>query len=149
MSEFVYVTYIRTTPEKLWEALTQPETMRQYLFGAAILADWKKGGAWKMAHGDGRVSDSGEVLEAEKPKRIVLKWRSEWTEELAAEGYSRCTMDIEPKGETVMLKITHEIERDNSKLIQSVSGGWPKILSGLKSLLETGQALSTDVKTAA
>ncbi len=138
-SSFIYVIYIRTTPEKLWAALTTPEFMKQYWFGVTIQSDWKKSAPWKMAYPDGRATDSGEVLEIDRPKRIVLKWKHELRPELAAEGYARCEMDLEPQDDAVKLTIRHTIERDNSKLIEAVSGGWPRILSNLKSLLETGE----------
>jgi uncharacterized protein YndB with AHSA1/START domain len=91
-----------------------------------------------MVHPDGRVSDDGEILEAVAPKRLVIRWRHVMRPELTAEGDSRCTMELEPIGACVRLSITHSIERDPSKVIEAVSGGWPKILSNLKSLLETG-----------
>jgi uncharacterized protein YndB with AHSA1/START domain len=94
-----------------------------------------------MMLSDGRVADAGEVLEIEKPKRIVLKWRNEWNPELRTEGYSRCTIELEPADGTVKLSITHEIDKPGSKLIEAVSGGWPKILSNLKTMLETGEVL--------
>lgn len=140
-SSFVYVTYIRTTPEKLWAALTTSEFMKQYWFGVTIQSDWKKGAPWKMAYPDGRTTDAGEVLEIDRAKRIVLKWKHELRPELAAEGFARCEMDIEAQTDTVKLTIRHTIERDDSKLIEAVSGGWPRILSNLKSLLETGQTI--------
>src|SRR5215470_7706433 len=138
---FVYVTYIRTTPAKLWDALLKPEFTRAYWYGAWQDCDWKKGSSWKLMFPDGRVADSGEVVEIEKPKRLVLKWRNEWRPELRAEGHSRCVIELEPADEAVKLTITHEIDRSGSKLIEAVSGGWPKILSSLKSLLETGKPL--------
>jgi uncharacterized protein YndB with AHSA1/START domain len=137
---FVYVTYIRTTPEKLWEALITPEFTRAYWFGVTQECEWKPGAAWKMVLADGRVADTGEVLEIEKPKRLVLKWRNEFRPELKAEGYSRCTIELEPWDGTVKLSIIHEIE-DGPKFIAAVGGGWPKILSNLKTLLETGEVL--------
>jgi uncharacterized protein YndB with AHSA1/START domain len=137
---FVYVTYIRTTPEKLWEALTKPEFTREYWFGCYQESDWQPGSSWKLKISDGRLGDSGEVLESAPPKRLVLKWRNEFRPELHAEGYTRCTFDIEPEGELVKLTVTHEAERP-SKLIDAVSGGWPAVLSSLKSMLETGKAL--------
>jgi uncharacterized protein YndB with AHSA1/START domain len=136
----MYVTYIRTTPEKLWSALTDPATMKQYWFGMHQETDWLAGSAWKLVFPDGRLADSGEVVEAERPKRLMIKWRNEFKPELKAEGYSRCTMELMPEKETVKLTITHVMERDDSKFIEAVSGGWPKVLSNLKSLLETGQA---------
>lgn len=143
-SEFVYVIYIRTTPEKLWSALTDANQMKEYWFGMQILADWRAGAEWKMVFPDGRVADAGEVLEAEPPKRIRLKWRNEFRPELKAEGFAFCTMDLEPVGASVRLTITHSIERADSKFIQAVSGGWPKILSNLKTLLETGHVALTE-----
>jgi len=138
-SKFVYVTYIRTTPERLWTALTTPEFTRQYWFGMHCESEWKAGSSWRLIFQDGRVADMGEIVEAERPKRLVIKWRNEFKPELKAEGYSRCTIDIEPIGEAVKLTITHEMERPGTKFIEAVSGGWPRILSNLKSLLETGE----------
>ena len=139
-STFMYVTYIRTTPEKLWSALTDPATMKQYWFGMHQESDWLPGSAWKLVFPDGRIADAGEVIEAERPRRLVIKWRNEFKPELNAEGYSRCTMELEPEKDTVKLTITHVMEQGDSKLITAVSGGWPKIVSNLKSLLETGES---------
>ena len=87
------------------------------------------------------MADTGEVLEIDPPRRLVLKWQNEFMPEMKEEGYSRCTMELESQGEVVKLTITHEIDKTRSKFIQAVSGGWPSILSSLKSLLETGEAL--------
>jgi uncharacterized protein YndB with AHSA1/START domain len=138
-SSFVYVTFIRTTPEKLWAALTTPAFIKQYWFGMDFEADWKAGSPWKLIFPDGRIADSGEILEFDPPRRIVLKWRNEFRPELNAEGYARCTMELEAQGAAVKLTIHHTIERADSKFIEAVSGGWPRILSNLKSLLETGE----------
>jgi uncharacterized protein YndB with AHSA1/START domain len=140
-SEFVYVTFIRTTPDKLWEALTDPEFMKQYWFGMHQDSAWTEGASWRLVYSDGRVADTGEILEADRPKRLVIKWRNEWKPELSAEGFARCAFDFETVGEAVKLTVTHSMERDASRLIEAVSGGWPKILSNLKSLLETGKVL--------
>ena len=140
-TNFVYVTYIRTTPEKLWQALTNAEFTKQYWFGFHPETTWNPGSPWKLIHPDGRISDTGEVIECVKPKRIVLKWRNEFMPELKAEGDTRCVMELEENGEMVKLTISHSMERDNSQFIGRVSGGWPQILSSLKSLLETGKAL--------
>ncbi len=140
-SHFVYVTIIRTTPAKLWEALTQPAFMRQYWLGAAVECGWKKGSPWKLAHADGRITDTGELLEIDPPRRMVIRWQNEWKPELKAEGPSRCTMELEPMGRAVKLTITHEMDRPGSRLIDAVSDGWPLVLSNLKSLLETGEAV--------
>jgi uncharacterized protein YndB with AHSA1/START domain len=139
--KFVYVTYIRTTMEQLWEALTSPEFTRSYWGGCWHDTTWEAGSSWKLMFPDGRVADSGEVVEVEKPRRLVLRWRNEFLPELRAEGYSRCTFELEPAGDTVKLSIHHEIDKTDSKFLQSVSKGWPTILSSLKSLLETGESL--------
>jgi uncharacterized protein YndB with AHSA1/START domain len=90
---------------------------------------------------DGRVADSGEVLEIEPHRKLVLKWRNEFQPELRAEGFSRLTYELEQQGDTVKLTVIHEIDKPESKFIQAVSGGWPLILASLKSLLETGDSL--------
>lgn len=137
-SKFVYVTFIRTTPEKLWSALTAPEFIKQYWFDMTHDTEWKVGSSWRMIFPDGRVADTGEIVEFDPPRRLAIKWRNEWRPELKAEGWSRCVMELEPADNVVKLTVTHTIEIENSKLIEAVSGGWPKILSNLKSLLETG-----------
>jgi uncharacterized protein YndB with AHSA1/START domain len=138
-STFVYVTYIRTTPEKLWSALTtDSEFMKRYWFGTHCESQWTAGSSWKMVSPDGRITDAGEIVEAEPPRRLVIRWQNQFKPELKAEGDSLCTIELEPSGTAVKLSIAHTIERDPSKLIVAVSGGWPKIISNLKSLLETG-----------
>lgn len=137
-STCVYVTYIRTTPEKLWSALIEPAFQRQYWFGMHCESRWTPGSAWKLVSSGGEVYDSGEIVEAEPPRRLVIRWQNQIKPELKAEGASLCTMELEPSGTAVKLSITHTIERESSKLIHAVSGGWPKVLSNLKSLLETG-----------
>jgi uncharacterized protein YndB with AHSA1/START domain len=143
-STFVYVTYIRSTPEKLWSALTDADFMKQYWFGMHCESQWTAGSSWKLVYPDGRVADAGEILEAEAPRRLVIRWQHQTKPELKAEGESRCTMELEPNGTAVKLSITHSIERDPSELIAAVSGGWPKIISNLKSLLETGSIALQD-----
>ncbi len=140
-SSFVYVTYIRTTPERLWSALTSEEFAQQYWRGASPEAEWKVGGSWKLMFPDGRVADAGEIVAFEPSKRLGIRWRNEWKPEFKAEGWSLCTMEIEPVDDAVKLTVTHSIEREASKLIDAVSGGWPQILSNLKSLLETGSVV--------
>jgi uncharacterized protein YndB with AHSA1/START domain len=141
-SRFVYVTYIRTTAEKLWSALTTPEFIEKYWLGIHAEAEWKVGGAWKLSFPDGRVADTGEIVEFAPGKRLGIRWQHQWMPELKAEGWSLCTMELEPAaGESVKLTVTHSIGRDPSKLIDAVSGGWPQILSNLKSLLETGSVI--------
>ena len=138
-SSFVYVTFIRTTPERLWSALTGADFMKEYWFGCHLKTEWKVGAQWQLVYPDGRITDSGEIVELEPRKRLVLKWHNEFKPELKAEGLALCRMELEPVGDAVKLTITHTMDRPESKLIQAVSGGWPRILSNLKSLLETGQ----------
>jgi uncharacterized protein YndB with AHSA1/START domain len=140
-STFVYVIYIRTTPHKLWSALTDGEFMKQYWFGNHSESQWTVGSSWKNVNPEGHVSDAGEIVEAEPPRRLVIRWQHQNRPELTAEGASLCTMELEPSGSAVKLSITHSIEREPSKLIEAVSVGWPKVLSNLKSLLETGSVV--------
>jgi uncharacterized protein YndB with AHSA1/START domain len=137
-SEFVYVSYIRITPEKLWHALTTPEIIKQYRFGMRVESDWKVGAAWRM-FADGSLMDSGEILESISPKRLVMSWLNQWEPEFKAEGYTRCVYELEPTEAAVKLTLTHSMERPDSRFIAAVSEGWPLVISNLKSLLETGE----------
>lgn len=145
-SHFVYVTFIRTTPAELWEALTEPQLIRQYWFNTTAECGWKKGSRGKMVRPDGSLTDTGEILEIDLPRRMVIRWQNEWNPELKAEGPSRCTYELDPVDSAVKLTITHEIDRPESKFITAVSGGWPRILSNLKSLLETGEVAITEAQ---
>jgi uncharacterized protein YndB with AHSA1/START domain len=140
-SRFVYVTYIRTTPEKLWQALIDPEFTRRYWVETWQDCEWKPGASWRIMIPDGRVADSGEVLEIEPGRRLVLSWRNEFMPSMREDVYSRMTYEIEPQGDSVKFTVIHESEKPDSKLIEGVSKGWPGILSSLKSLLETGEPL--------
>jgi uncharacterized protein YndB with AHSA1/START domain len=143
---------------KLWDALTKPEFTRQWWHGMHQESDWQVGSAWRMMfpedllhHGrkvNGRICDAGEILAIDPPLRLVLKWRNEFRPDLKAEGYTRCAFEIVAHGEATELKVTHEIDRDGSKMIEAVSNAWPAVLSQLKSLLETGSALQIDVERA-
>ena len=137
-SRFVYVTCIRTTPEKLWLALTDVEFMRQYWFGVHCESRWKAGSSWKLVYPNGRISDAGEIVEAAPPRRLTIRWQHQDKPELKAEGESHLTMELGPGGPAVKLSITHTIEREPSNFIAAVSGAWPMVISNLKSLLETG-----------
>jgi uncharacterized protein YndB with AHSA1/START domain len=139
--KFVYVTYIRTTAQKLWDALTTPEFTRQYWFGVAMESNggWKKGAAWKMTAPNGKLTDEGEVVESNPPSRLVITWHHRLFPDAAAEGAARCTFDLVQEGPLVKLTVTHEA---GPKLLAGVSDGWPRILSSLKSLLEGGEALA-------
>jgi uncharacterized protein YndB with AHSA1/START domain len=142
-SKFVYVTYIRTSQQKLWAALTDPEFMKQYWFGMHCESAFTAGSPWKLVNDAGEVWDAGDIVEADPPRRLVIRWQHQMKPELKAEGPSLCTMELEAHEQSVKLTITHAVDREGSKLVEAVSGGWPKILSNLKSLLETG-ALAFD-----
>jgi uncharacterized protein YndB with AHSA1/START domain len=137
----VYVTYIRTTPEKLWQALIDPEFTRRYWCATYQESAWKPGASWKIVGPGGLLCDSGEIVEFNPPRKLVLTWRNEFMPELRVEGHSRLTYELERQGESVKLTLIHEMDKPDSKLIGKVSGGWPAILASLKSLLETGESL--------
>ena len=138
-STFIYVIYVRTDAARLWEALLEPKWTRQYWFGMHHECSWQPGAPWSLVFGDGRIADSGEVLEVDAPHRLVLRWRNEFRPELKAEGFSHCRLEVEPQpGDAVRLTVTHILERPGSQFIAAVAVGWPRILSDLKSLLETG-----------
>jgi uncharacterized protein YndB with AHSA1/START domain len=141
ISRFVYATYIRTTPDELWAALTTADFIKKYWFGMSLETDWKVGSPWKLVFPDGRVADEGEIAEFAPPRRLALRWRHQWKPELAAEGEAFCVIELEPVEDTVKLTINHTMPRPDSKLIEGVSGGWPRIISNLKSLIETGQTI--------
>jgi uncharacterized protein YndB with AHSA1/START domain len=144
-STFIYVTYIRTTPQKLWSALTvDTQFMKQYWFGVHCESQWTAGSAWKMVSAEGKILDAGAILESDPPRRLVIRWQNQMRPELTAEGESRCSIELEQIGPAVKLSITHTIECEPSKFIEAVSGGWPKIISNLKSLLETGSPVRED-----
>ncbi len=138
-STFVYVSYIRTTSERLWSALTDDtEFMKQYWFGSHAQSEWTAGAAWKLVSSEGQILDAGEIIEAEPQRRLVIRWGHMFKPELKADGYSLCTIELEAVDGGMKLSITHTIDREKSQLIEAVSGGWPKVISNLKSLLETG-----------
>jgi len=137
-STFVYVTYIRTTPEKLWNALTDVEVIKQWWFGVRCESRWTAGSSWKLVYPDGHISDTGEIVEAEPLRRLVIRWQNQHKPEFKAEGESLSTMELEHSGPAVKLSITHTIAREPSKFIEALSVVWPMAISNLKSWLETG-----------
>lgn len=141
-ADFVYVIYIQTTPEKLWDALTNPEFTRQYWFGIDVISDWKVGSPMTyLASGQPHVE--GKVLAAERPKLLSYTFRDA-SGEASKEPPTKVTLELEPEEgtDTVRLTVTHTDFVPGSKHRPSISQGWPAVLSGLKSLLETGKALS-------
>jgi uncharacterized protein YndB with AHSA1/START domain len=140
-SRFVYVTYIRTTPEKLWQALIDPDFTRRFWLETWQESAWETGVPWRMLSPDGRVHFTGEVLECVPGKRLVRTWHCETMPEARAEGPSRVTLELEPVGDSVKLTFIQENDTPDSKTVRMASEGWPLILASLKSLLETGEPL--------
>jgi uncharacterized protein YndB with AHSA1/START domain len=139
--EFVYVTYIKTTPAKLWEALTSSEFSRRYWFGTEFKSDFKVGSPFALVV-DGKATDTGEILEAAPPRRLSYTFKHELDDALRKEGATKVVFTLEPHGELVKLTLTHEDFAPGSKLLDGISKGWPAILASLKSLLESGDALT-------
>jgi len=139
---FVYVTYIATTADRLWTALTSAEFTERYMFGRRVESTWAVGTPVRYWGRDGAVSDSGEVLESDPPRRLVFTWRVEFDEALRREGYSKVTFELEPLGGEVKLTVIHDDLRAGSGVEQGISMGWPKAIASLKSLLETGRPLA-------
>ncbi len=139
--EFIYVTFIETTPDKLWAALTSSEFSRQYWFGTELRTDWAIGSPFALVM-NGTPTDVGEILEFDPPRRLSYTFRHVLQDELRNEKPTKVVFKLEPHGKLVKLTLTHEGFADASKLLDGVSKGWPAILSSLKSLLETGTALA-------
>ena len=144
--EKVFEIYIKTTPERLWEAITNPEMRRKYTFGVGVYSTWKSGSTYKAQTGDETISPGmaiaeGENLEVDPPRRLVQSFRALWSDDAKREGTSRVTWEIEPVGDSCRLTVTHDQLREDTSA--EIYGGWPMVLSGLKTLLETGETLTT------
>jgi uncharacterized protein YndB with AHSA1/START domain len=140
--EKVFEIYIRTTPERLWEAITDPETRGKYNFGVRSGSDWTPGSRIEMHHPNAPVMlGEGENLEVDPPRRLVHTMRALWSDDVKDEGFSRVTWEIEPVEDSCRLTITHDQLREGAN--DELYGGWPMILSGLKTWLETGELLTT------
>lgn len=140
-TRFVYVLYVRTTPEKLWDALTQPEFTKRYWAETWQDSDWKTGSEWKLMIPDGRVGDIGRIIHADPPKRLEIEWGVNFIPELKVEGPTRVVYELEQMGATVKLTFTQESPVKDSKVIGMMSNGWPHLFASMKSLLETGEPL--------
>ncbi|MGH2944325.1 MAG: ArsR/SmtB family transcription factor [Solirubrobacteraceae bacterium] len=140
--EKVFEIYIKTTPERLWEAITDSELRRKYNFGVGVRSDWTPGSRYEAVHpqAPGPIS-AGENLEVDPPRRLVQSFTALWSDDVRSEGTSRVTWDIEPVGDSCRLTVTHDQLREDAN--DELYGGWPMILSGLKTLLETGELLTT------
>jgi uncharacterized protein YndB with AHSA1/START domain len=133
--------YIKATPERLWEAIVDPELRKKYNFGIGVSSDWGAGSEYRSEAEGGFAIAAGENLEVDPPRRLVQSFQALWSEDVRAAGFSRVTWEIEPVGDSCRLLVTHDQlpEGANSELF----GGWSMILSGLKTLLETGELLTT------
>ena len=140
--EKVYEIYIRTTPERLWEAITTSDIRAKYQFGNWVRSEWTPGSRFEMGHeGFPGLLGEGENLEVDPPRRLVQTFVALWSDEVKSEGTSRVTWEIEPVGDSCRLTLVHDEMRDGAH--PEIYGGWPMILSGLKTWLETGEVLTT------
>ena len=139
--EFVYTTYIETTADQLWEALTSGEFSRRYWWNTSVVSDWKVGSPFSLVM-DGQTTDVGEILEADRPRRLSYTFQHVLNEAARKERPSRVTFVLEPSGKLVKLTLTHEDFAEGSVVVDGISKGWPAILSSLKSMLESGTALA-------
>ena len=138
--EKVFEIYIKTTPERLWDAITDTEMRRKYTFGAVVTSDWTPGSRYQ-GRGHNNLIFEGENLEVDPPRRLVQSFTALWGEDVKSEGTSRVTWEIEPVGDSCRLTVTHDQLRADAN--GQLYGGWPMVLSGLKTLLETGEMLTT------
>lgn len=139
--KLVYTTFIRSTSKKTWDAITKPEFTRKYWAGLANVSNWKKGSKWQHVADDNDVYIVGKVVESVPPKRLVVTWAD--PDDLKDQ--SRVTFEIEPLKKNVRLTVTHDQFKPNSTMADKVSWGWPRVLSSLKSYLETGKALDEEI----
>jgi uncharacterized protein YndB with AHSA1/START domain len=140
--EKVFEIYIKTTPERLWDAITDGAARAKYSFGVGVRSDWAQGSRYEGFHqGAGIEIAEGENLEVDPPRRLVQSFNALWSDDVKAEGTSRVTWEIEPVGSSCRLTVTHDQLREDAN--GELYGGWPMILSGLKTLLETGESLTT------
>jgi len=140
--EKVFEIYIKTTPERLWEAITSDALRRKYWFGVGVTSDWTPGSRYEATHPLGAMAIyAGENLEVDPPRRLVQSFTAQWSEDALREGTSRVTWEIEPIGDSCKLTVIHDQLREGAS--EEVYGGWPQVLSGLKTLLETGESLTT------
>jgi uncharacterized protein YndB with AHSA1/START domain len=138
----VFVTYIVTTAERLWESLTSGQITQQYFFGRRMESDWKVGSPFKLVMEDGRIDSQGKILECDPPRRLAVTWHVEWMEEFRHLPEAIVTFQIDPLGNVVRLTVSEfHPEGIDPKYVEGGRRGWPVVLSGLKTLLETGRPL--------
>ena len=138
--EFIYVSYIETTPEKLWEALTSSAFTKRYWFDTEVRSDWKVGSPFALVMGD-KTTDTGAILEADPPRRLSYSFKHQLFEEMRNEPATKVVFTIEPHGGIVKLTVTHDDLDEAGKTLRDISGGWPMVIASLKSILETGREL--------
>jgi uncharacterized protein YndB with AHSA1/START domain len=143
----IYQVFIRTTPEKLWQALTDGEMTKKYVFGETVHSDWKRGSEWHSTGPNGSRDVEGTVVEADPSRRLVITWHPLYDPELSKE-QSRVTYLIEKRGEVCKLTVTHELAEAPKTAKHVDEDGWTTILSGLKTLLETGESMPLPQPTA-
>ena len=137
-----FVIYIATTPQKAWEALTKGKVTKQCFFGRRMESDWRVGSPWELLMDDGRIDCNGRVLESDPPRRLALTWHVEWMEEMRRLPEAVVSFEIDGLGEVVRLTVSEFHPKGiDEKYIEGGRRGWPIILSGLKTLLETGHPL--------
>jgi uncharacterized protein YndB with AHSA1/START domain len=140
--EKVFEIYIKTTPDRLWQAITDPDIRSKYNFGTRITSDFTRGSRYQQTHPSApALIGEGENLEVDPPRRLVQSMRALWDEDVKKEGTSRVTWEIEQVGDSCRLTVTHDQLREGAN--EELYGGWPMILSGLKTWLETGELLTT------
>ncbi|MBV8918626.1 SRPBCC family protein [Bradyrhizobium sp.] len=143
---FVYTTYIETTADKLWQALTDGDFTERYWFGHRVASDWQVGSSYRFAK-EGQPSVEGKVLVSDPPRQLAYSWDSSCSDEAPRERTSRVTFDLVPHGKVIKLVVTHDELDEAGRTLRNVSAGWPMVLASLKSILETGHAL--DIEPAA
>ena len=145
--QFVYVTYIETTAEKLWHALTDGDFHERYWFGHHATSDWKVGSTYRFSK-QGKPSVQGKVLESDPPRRLAYTW-DPCSEDARRERTSRVTFDLEPRGKVIKLTVTHDNLDEGGNTLRDISGGWPMVIASLKSFLETGKPLPVELVASA
>jgi uncharacterized protein YndB with AHSA1/START domain len=146
-SEFVYITYIETSAEKLWQALTDGDFTERYWFGHRATSNWKTGSPYQFAK-QGTPTIEGKVLLSDPPRKLAYSWDS-CSPEAKRERTSRVTFDLEPRGKVIKLTVTHDELDEGGKTLRDISGGWPLVIASLKSLLETGRGLPDEARSQA
>jgi uncharacterized protein YndB with AHSA1/START domain len=140
--DHVHVTFIKTTPERLWQALTDGAMTKKYYFGSTVKSDWRNGSTYAFTDSNGELEIEGEVVEADRPRKLITTFRGVWNDEVRKDKPTMATFEIEPMGDVCKLTVIHSGFEGETATYRQVTGGWPLIVASMKSLLETGEALS-------